>query len=163
MHSTKKESIVKGVKGFCRRFSGSVHEIWKGLIPQERLIKELGEEDRKWRERIYSPLQTLKLFIEQVLQEDHGCQSIVAQSLSERLASGQPPCSTDTGAYCKARARLPLSLPVYLTQEIGKQICSRQPENWRWREREIKLVDGTTVSMPDTKANQEVFPQNKEQ
>jgi hypothetical protein len=38
-----------------------------------------------------------------------------------------------------------------------------QPAVWRWRGREVKWVDGTTVSMPDTKANQARFPQNREQ
>jgi hypothetical protein len=32
-------------------------------------------------------------------------------------------------------------------------------QGWRWRGRSVKLLDGTTVSMPDTRANQEVFPQ----
>lgn len=39
----------------------------------------------------------------------------------------------------------------------------RQPPGWCWHGRAVKLLDGTTVSMPDTLANQEVFPQSREQ
>ena len=33
----------------------------------------------------------------------------------------------------------------------------------KWRDREIKLVDGTTVSMPDTPNNRKHFPRRKGQ
>lgn len=42
-------------------------------------------------------------------------------------------------------------------------MCAQQPGAWRWRGREVKLVDATTVSMPDTRANQARFPQIHEQ
>ena len=32
-----------------------------------------------------------------------------------------------------------------------------------WRGRSVKLIDGTTVSMPDTKENQKKYPQSKTQ
>ena len=37
------------------------------------------------------------------------------------------------------------------------------PDPWLWHGRHVKLVDGTTVSMPDTSANQEQFPQPSSQ
>lgn len=37
------------------------------------------------------------------------------------------------------------------------------PASARWRGPEIKLIDGTTVSMPDTPGLQACFPQNKTQ
>ena len=33
------------------------------------------------------------------------------------------------------------------------------PEEWLWKGRHVKLIDGTTVTMPDTEENQEAFPQ----
>ena len=38
-----------------------------------------------------------------------------------------------------------------------------QSTAWRWRGREVKLIDGTTLSMPDTAANQAAFPQVPQQ
>ncbi|MEK7785555.1 MAG: IS4 family transposase, partial [Chloroflexota bacterium] len=87
----------------------------------------------------------------------------VARVVSARVALGQAPCSLNTGPYCKARSRLPLSLLTHLTREVGGRLCAGQPNAWRWRGREVKLVDGTTVSMPDTSANQARFPQSRTQ
>jgi hypothetical protein len=106
---------------------------------------------------------TLGLFIEQVLSADQSCQDAVARALSARVAQRQAPSSLNTGPYCKARARLPLGLLERMGRELGRELCAGQPVTWRWRTREVKLVDGTVVSMPDTSANQASFPQNHEQ
>jgi hypothetical protein len=50
-----------------------------------------------------------------------------------------------------------------LTHEVAGITQARTREAWRWRGREVKLIDGTTVSMPDTPANQAEFPQNRRQ
>jgi hypothetical protein len=42
-------------------------------------------------------------------------------------------------------------------------MVERLPEGWRWHGHRVKLLDGTTVSMPDTPENQEVFPQYPQQ
>ena len=36
-------------------------------------------------------------------------------------------------------------------------------DDWRWCGRTVKSVDGTTVSMPDTPANQAEYPQSRSQ
>jgi hypothetical protein len=122
-------------------------------------MRWIAEEMGAYRERLYGPFSTLMLFIEQVLSADHSCQDTVARGLSGRIARGQAPSSLHTGAYCKARARLPLTLPTRAAREVGERLCASQPPAWRWRGREVKLIDGATVSMPDTKANQAHFPQ----
>lgn len=35
--------------------------------------------------------------------------------------------------------------------------------SWRWMGRPVRLVDGTTVTMPDTPANQRAYPQSRSQ
>ena len=123
----------------------------------------MAEEAAGFRDRIYSPLSTLVLFIEQVLSADQSCMDAVARGLSARVALGQSACSLNNGPYCKARARLPMGLVERLGREVGARVCAQQRGAWRWRGREVKLVDGTTVSMPDTRANQARFPQIHEQ
>ena len=66
-------------------------------------------------------------------------------------------------AYCDARQRLPLGLPTRLAREVGARLTEQQPVQWLWRGRQVKLVDGTTVSMPDTTENQASFPQSRVQ
>lgn len=134
------------------------------VLPAKLLMQWVIEEAGGWRDRIYSPLSTLVLFIEQVLSADHSCQDAVARGVSARVALGQDPCSLNSGPYCKARTRLPLGLIQRLGREVAARVSAQQPRAaWCWRGREVKLVDGTTVSMPDTPANRARFPQSQEQ
>ncbi len=79
------------------------------------------------------------------------------------VAQGQRPCSPKTDPYCKARGRLPESLLRRLARETGQALHRQAPGAWLWRGRRVKVVDGTTVSMPDTPANQDEYPQNRSQ
>jgi len=151
------------VRRWRARFVQSVGTVLGDVLGLQRLMQFIEEEAGQFRDRVYSPMVTLGLFIEQVLSADHSCQDAVARALSARVAQGQAPSSLNTGPYCKARARLPLGLLERMGQEVGRGLCVGQPATWRWRNREVKLVDGTVVSMPDTRANQARFPQNHQQ
>ena len=49
--------------------------------------------DACWKDRIFSPLVTLWVFLSQVLSADHSCRAAVARLIAHRLSRGQPPCS----------------------------------------------------------------------
>jgi hypothetical protein len=163
MNSSKKGSFAEQVRRFRARFVQSAGSVLGKVVTGHVLKMAVLEEAGKWRERFYSPLATLVLFIEQVLGDDHSCQKAVAQGLSARVALGQRRCSLNTGPYCKARKRLALGLVERLGREVGTRLMAAQPALWLWHGRNIKLVDGTTVSMPDTKKNQTAFPQSRGQ
>lgn len=42
---------------------------------------------------------------------------------------------------------------------MGRQLLEQARAEWRWKGRDVKMADGTTVSMPDTPANQADWPQ----
>ena len=115
------------------------------------------------RERLFPPTETLSMFLAQALSADRSCQKAVDEAAVKRLAAGLPQCSTHTGAYCRARARLPMEMVSTLTCYTGRWIAARTPEPWHWRGRPVRLVDGTTVVMPDTSANQAAYPQSRSQ
>ena len=95
---------------------------------------------------------------------DQACQDAVGRALSQRTSLGLAPNSLNTGPYCKARQRLPLGLIESVAQHIAEKTLElRRRAYWRWQGRPVKLIDGTTVSMPDTAANQAEFPQNQQQ
>lgn len=123
------------------------------------VIEEVGH----YRERLYPPLTTLGLFIEQALSDDGSCQDAVARHLAERTAAGNAPCSLSSGPYCKARQRLPGALVTRLAVAVGEKLQATCHGNWKWHGRHVKLLDGTTISMPDTQANQADYPQSGEQ
>jgi hypothetical protein len=133
------------------------------LLPPAKVQQALDQEPVTFRERLFSPLVTLWLFLSQVLDPDGSCRAAVARFLAWRAARKLPPCSADTSAYCKARARLPEGVLAYLTRQTGRQVQDDAPPQWRWEGRTIKVVDGSTVSMPDTDENQAAYPQSPSQ
>jgi hypothetical protein len=115
------------------------------------------------RERLFPPTETLSMFLAQAMSQDRSCQSIVDDAAIKRLIGGLPPCSTHTGAYCQARKRLPLEMVSTLTRYCGRMISEHTPDTWHWRGRAVRLVDGATVTLPDTPDNQQSYPQPSSQ
>jgi hypothetical protein len=115
------------------------------------------------RERLYPPTVTLSMFMMQVLNEDGSCQKAVNGWAARRVAEGLSANSVRTGAYCKARQRLPVEMAMALTRETGQLLSARAQAGWRWRGRTVKLVDGSGISMPDTPENQAHYPQPSSQ
>ena len=47
---------------------------------------------------------------------------------------------------------------------VRPELIDRQiPDQWRWHGKRVHLIDGTTLSMPDTAENQAVYPQQRTQ
>ena len=133
------------------------------LLTSELLFDEVEKRLPEHRERLFPPTETLAMFVAQNMSADGSCQNAVNQACMHRLISGLPSCSPDTGGYCRARQRLPLELVSGLTRYLGEQIDQQLPRQWRWQGRRVRLVDGTTMTMPDTPANQQAFPQQSGQ
>ena len=139
------------------RYDASPGLPFSEALTQDRIHAVRRELRAFYRDRIYSPCVTLWIFLSQVLSSDHSCRDAVARWLAFRTARGQPPCSTDTGSYCLARQRLPLELVTRLVRQTGADQHRQTPTAWRFHGRPVKLIDGSTVSMPDTAANAAEF------
>ena len=111
------------------------------------------------RERLFPPTETLSMFMAQALKPDRSCQSVVNEAAVLRARHGLPSCSTKTGGYCKARRRLPLEMVSGMATYTGQLIAAKVPDRWLWHGRRVLLADGTTVTLPDTPANQATYPQ----
>jgi hypothetical protein len=111
-----------------------------------------------WLDRIFSPLVTLWVFLGQVLNPDHSCRAAVARLVAHRVAHGQRPCSARTGAYCRARKRLPEAFLSAVACRVGQNLDARVDPRWLWKGRRVCLFDGSTVSMPDTPRNRAAYP-----
>jgi hypothetical protein len=111
------------------------------------------------RERLYPPTVTLSMFMRQVLEADGSCQKAVNGWAAQRARDGLSKCSVRTGAYCRARQRLPLEMVRTLARRTGRLLSEKAARKWLWRGRRVKLVDGSGLSMPDTPENQAAYPQ----
>src|SRR5690349_12539852 len=112
-----------------------------------------------WLDRIFSPLVTLWVFLGQVLSADHSCRAAVARLIAYRVARGLEPCSAQTGAYCQARKRLPEAFFSEAALRTGRALDDGADRRWLWKHRRVYVYDGSSVTMPDTPANQAAYPQ----
>jgi putative transposase len=110
----------------------------------------------------WTPAITLWAFLWQVISPDKSCRQAVANVVMS-LALSQEPENIDTGLYCRARAKLPPAVFRRLALHVGHGLEQAAPEDWLWKGRHVKLVDGSTSRLPDTEENQEAFPQAKTQ
>ena len=155
-----KKRLRAGIESFRRCFGDQPTPAITAVLPSALVMQAVREEVGAYRERVYPPLTTLGLFIGQALSPDGACQDAVARNLAERTARSRPACSLSSGPYCKARQRLPLGLIARLTKAVGDTLEGASPKQWKWHGRSVKLVDGTTISMPDTLENQALYPQS---
>jgi hypothetical protein len=110
-------------------------------------------------DRIFTPVVTLWTFLSQMHSDDPSCRAAVARLNATRVAHGLAPGSPLTGGYCKARQRIPKTLLHRLVSLSGQRLQQQAPTAWHWHGRAVKIVDGSGVSMPDTEANQQAYPQ----
>lgn len=112
------------------------------------------------REHIYSVRRTFFGFLYQVLNPDCSCREVVRQIQSLFALLSSRCISDDTGAYCTARARLPLDILARL--RCAAAAYATKAEEF-WKGFRVRVLDGTAVSMPDTPKNQRAYPQSAEQ
>jgi Transposase DDE domain len=118
---------------------------------------DFGQED----DAVYTPAITLWTFLSQVFfkEEQRSCVAAVSRLIVLLVSLGRKPCSENTGAYCRARAKLPEAAFRRIVYQVADGCEDALPDEWRWKRRRAFLVDGCTVSMPDTPENQVAYPQ----
>lgn len=163
MSHSNQGSVADQVQSLQRQFAEAPGLPFADLLPKELLAKLIEEHEVEFKDRIYTPLVTLAMFLSQGSDADQSLSQAVARLIAHRLAAGKPACSSNTGAYCRARQRLPENILADLTRQVGKRLLAEAPESWRWHGREVKIVDGSTASMPDTPENQQAYPQSSSQ
>jgi hypothetical protein len=124
-----------------------------------------AEEGPNSRERVFTLRRTFWSFLYQVLHPGCSCRKVVRQIQAAWTLEGGPgTIDPNTSAYCQARLRLPLDLLQRLRHAIAAHAQRLLPETQRlWYGLCPKLIDGTTVSLPDTPQNQRTYPQSRTQ
>ena len=112
-------------------------------------------------EVVYTPAVTLWAMLSQMLftGEQRSCLAAVVRVAAFYALLSREVCSTNTGAYCRARAKVPEGVVRRLALHVARDCEAQVPAAWRWKGRDVRLVDGTTFSMPDTTENQAEYPQ----
>jgi len=145
---------------FCRSSFVAASGFLSGSFSQRRTLRlPSGRKAQPIGSASFPPSVTVWAFLSQVLDEDSACRKVVARISSFLAAGRRRPCSGNPSAYCQARARLPAGLLPALTRRVATRQESRVAPEHLWQGRRPLIVDGSSVSMPDTPANQAAYPQ----
>lgn len=131
------------------------------ILTRDHVLSVLEDEGYQYKPRVFCPLVTLFGWLSQCLSQDKSLNEVVSRILVHRVTSGLPACAATSSGYSQARLRFPLSVMERLAKEIGRDVHDSAADAWHWQGREVYLVDGTGLSMPDTPENQLAFPQVK--
>jgi hypothetical protein len=134
-----------------------------GLLSEQSILGALGSASSLCQGWVYTPAVTVWVFLSQCLSADHSCRDAVARLAAWRVANGLSRCSAETGGYCIARSHLPEEACRQLVRQTGRELEDEAPAEWLWRNRRVRVVDGSTITMPDTLENQDEYPQLKSQ
>lgn len=118
------------------------------------------------RHGVYTTAIMVWSFLSQVLRDgkEASCQSAVARVVSYCEQAGFASPTPDTGDYCRARAKLSEAALHELSCEVAEELEQAADESWLWKgKHHAKLIDGFTLTMPDTPQNQARYPQQKAQ
>ncbi len=98
-------------------------------------------------------------FLSQALSEDRSCANALARIQAWLSDHGCPVPSSSTGAFCKARGRLPMGLVegvhAHLLAQLEREVC----EDDLWCGHVAKALDGSSAQLADTPENQASYPQ----
>jgi hypothetical protein len=158
-----KDRIVNHVRSLRQKLSNKMGLPFQDILPAEQIAKAIEAEGIKYRACLFTPWVTLWAFIAQVLDADRSCRKAVSRVVAYCAVVGLPMPSALTGAYCQARKRLSENLLHRLMGAVGLSVQQKATENTLWCGRHVKIVDGSSVSMPDTPENQKEYPQHSNQ
>ena len=152
----------------------------------EEALDEHGVDFGKDDGAVYTPAITLWALVSQVFfsAEQRSCKAAVLRVAALWAALGRRVCDTNTGAYCRARLKIPFEAVRQITRRLaddaeaavdqdrgrtaGEAEFSYRPEVVADVKStavggRILLVDGFTITAADTPENQEEYPQNPAQ
>ena len=170
--------MVANIHGSPRRGSGGFQRIAdaflarKGLpfaeiLSAERIERVFAQHGCRFGlYGIYTVAITVWSFLSQVLRDgkEASCQAAVARVVSHCQQLGITAPTSDTGDYCRARAKLVESAIRTLSCEVAAGLELAANKAWLWKNRfHAKLIDGFTFTMPATSKNQARYPQSTAQ
>jgi hypothetical protein len=127
-----------------------IKEDLQPFLPEESILSACRDAGHRWRRRKLGPVQTLHLFIVQVL-----CFNTAMTAL--RHVGDK---TVKASAYCKARMRLPLTvLQALLVESSASMQKASRLSAGLWCGLRTYLVDGSSTIAPDTPDSQKAFGQ----
>jgi hypothetical protein len=132
-------------------------ELFGDIIPLEPFAKKRhGSNSRK---RTYTSWITFWGFLFQVIKPSTSCREVVQKLQTFLVFNGQLLISSSTSAYCQARKRISLRSLNKVHRNIVGRLESQNTSKNLWMNRFVKVIDSTSVTLPDTLSLQARWPQ----
>jgi hypothetical protein len=133
----------------------------QALLSPAHIEERCRQAGHRWRESFWSPPLTVLTFLMQVLNPVKTLRAAVADTLAQLKLEehdGALP-SADPSAYSQARQKVPEAALTTLLDDGIRQVCAVAGDECRWCGRRVKIIDGSSVSMPDEPGLQQRYPQ----
>jgi len=132
--------------------------LFAGLLRAQIVVEAAVAAGYRWRDRLWTPTQTLWTFLWQVLTPGSSCRAAVSAVLAEQAVEHPARCSSDPSGYCQGRQRLPLAVFRHALHSVACRL-QEKAKGQRWCGHRVWIADGSSCSMPDTPALQKAFGQ----
>ena len=100
-----------------------------------------------WRDRIFTPAVTVRSMVHRALNPDKSIRAVVTDLAVADDRLKQVPADA---SWCEARSRLPELIWTELLQSSVKRLDGLTSGQFLYKGRQVFLIDGSTLSMPDT-------------
>jgi hypothetical protein len=145
-----------GARVQCLRQQSLVHldQLFGPWLPPGLLSQ--ADAGSNSRDRIYNVRRTLFGFLYQVLNPHCPCREVVRQIQALFALHDGRSVDEGTGGWCQARTRLPWDILPRLRCAAA---AHAEKAAQLWHGFRVKVIDGTSTSLPDTVRNQRAYPQ----
>lgn len=117
------------------------------IVPAGLILNLCVAAGHVWRNRTLGPVETIYLFIAQVLHGNTSCAHV--------RQFGQ--FTFTRSAYCEARKRLPVKVLRQLLREMGRRVTEHASQVGLWLGHRVVSVDGSGFSMSDSRDLRALF------
>lgn len=156
----KKLALLKKTQlNLLAESSNSLALLFTQFLPSDALKNQ----DPSKRQRTFGHINTLWGWISQTLHANASCRH--ARCFIEKWIFQYQfkPISSSTSAYCQARGRLQLDFIKSANSMLCSKASGLSSDSLLIHGRPLKAIDGSSLQLLDTPANQEAFPQPKGQ
>jgi hypothetical protein len=135
--------------------------LFESWIPHHRLAQQ--DEGPHSRDRLWNLRLVFWTFLWQIAQAGASCREAIDQARNLCQVQKRPQPPDKTSPYCQARGQLPLERLDEIHGAVVSEAEAALAPRDLWCGLRVHVVDGTTLTAPDTPENQKAFPQQKGQ
>lgn len=111
------------------------------------------------RQRHFGHIPVFWAWLAQILDTNASCSKAVSLVQSWSRAAGLPVPSSDSGGYCQARRRIDMGFLAAIHGKTRQSLDAAIRPDDLWNGHVLKAIDGSSVQLQDTAANQQSYPQ----